>query len=1132
MKKDDPSRSLFDQDETLHDISVSKEDVSVSKESTAPQTVSALHKASPHTIVRASAGSGKTYQLTNRYIEKLIQGEDPSTILATTFTRAAAGEILHRVLLRLSQSITEPQKLTDLQTALKQPNLSASQCEKVLSTLVDQLHRLSILTMDSFFSRLASSFTFELGLPLSYRMLEDDEELELKELSIDQTLNQCSLQELIVILRSMQGDKILTQAHQSILKAVNSTYPIYLATESYPQAWEAITPAGAQIHNEQLPDILQRIQKSPVAVSKSTGKPNGHWINAVKKLITQSQSGQWEDICDGKFANQIIKHLDDGQSPEYQGFHYDPALITAMTPLVNHARWEITNTHCQRTKATHMLMQRFDEAFKTLKLSSSQLGYDDPPRLLSAANITGDLEHIYYRLDSQIRHILLDEFQDTSMQQFKLFEPILDELLSQDLDHRSVFVVGDIKQSLYSWRQAEPTLLTEMNQRWDTLKPESLTKSYRSSPIILDSVNSVFQDLQNNIALTKPPSDSSPKDTNPKDMSQVGSRVADQWAKHFDRHQAANELPGEFTLRAAQCDEQLTKPTSSQSAEDVLWECANMVKEVQSKAPAASIAVLVRQTKHIYPMLSKLNALGIDACEDRGNPLVDSTAVAASVSMLELIDHPHNSAALHHVRSTPLGHALRLQSHDSIHAVASSLRREITEHGCASTVLNWFKLTAHSMDTHNTQRFKQFIDLAGKLDDEGNRSPQRLASIAQSRKIEAQGTAPVRVITIHRSKGLEFDAVVMPLMETLWKLHADSVLTKRDNPLSKITEASLYPSKILQSVHPKLQQLYDSAKFKQINEELCCLYVAMTRAKHCLHMVVPCDEPGLQSEPLDEGKFKNSPAHIMRAAFAPESPCIPGEILYQQISEQDWTDDQHIATVQEYQDDRESIKVKLQVRMPKVRRSAQLVSIAPSALSKNKTQSVSEILTPELNNQDAQTFGQSVHAAFEHIDWIDNQIPPDSELEHKLLKDGFDHNTITNTIKHIKSALRSDDIHQLHTHKHWMNTNPALDKANLYHERPFAVRIHDGNEERFVQGRFDRIVLGYKGDQLINAHIIDYKTDRIAPNGHDQQSASELHKPQMDLYRQAACTMFGLDESMVNITLVFTARLLVVDMLC
>ena len=96
---------------------------------------------SPHTIVRASAGSGKTYRLTNEFLARLFAGEDPSGMLATTFTRAAAGEILHRVLDRLSAGVIDPVALNELGVAINIPNLSSTQCVEVLSTVVRQLHR-------------------------------------------------------------------------------------------------------------------------------------------------------------------------------------------------------------------------------------------------------------------------------------------------------------------------------------------------------------------------------------------------------------------------------------------------------------------------------------------------------------------------------------------------------------------------------------------------------------------------------------------------------------------------------------------------------------------------------------------------------------------------------------------------------------------------------------------------------------------------------------------------------------------------------------------------------------------------------------------------------------------------------
>jgi len=1058
---------------------------------------------SAHTIVRASAGSGKTYELTSSFIAHLLAGEDPSGMVATTFTRAAAGEILHRVLGRLSAGVLDESSLAELRIAVNDADLSHGRCDQVLTDLVHQLHRLSIMTIDSFFSRLASSFSLELGLPMSYRLLEEDEEESLREQSVDQAIHECSSSEMVELLRSLQGERVQMQTHSAIMKAVGYGYAMYLATNADGATWDTIEPVGCQMSSSDLERAVAEVEQASIPASKSTGKPNGHWVKAKIKCISTIQSSSWTDLLGGGLGGLVLQGIHAEETPTYYRLEITDDLLDSLLPIVEHARFVLSVEHIHRTRAIFKLMHRFDHAYRDAKMSSGQLSFEDPPRLLNEAGVTGELEHLYYRLDASIRHVMLDEFQDTSMPQFNLIEPIIDELLSQDEEGRSVFVVGDVKQSLYTWRQAEPKLLGAMTGRWETFRERSLSKSWRSSPIILDAVNAVFGDLPSNEAMRS-------KD--------AGIKAAENWDAGYDHHEAAKDnLPGNVSLSVADADED----RDPDATEEVLWSCANQVAEARAQSPDASIAVLVRQGKHIYPLLAKLAKLGIDACEDRGNPLVDAPSVAAAVSMLELIDHPSNSAALFHVRSTPLGAVIGLDNPARVNTATSDLRRRISLQGCVPMLTQWLKATAHAMDERGFTRFTQLIELAGRLQDSGRSGATILARVAQTRKIDEPGHAPVRVITIHRSKGLEFDVVVMPLLGQVWNIRPDTILSRRDVPLGPISQVTRYPSAVMQAVHADLKAIHDQAMLGQINEELCCLYVAMTRAKVSLQMIVPADKKGREGEP--ESKYSLKPAHFVRAALAPDLPASPGAILYESSSDADWASANDSATPTT------AIPmepVTLRIKAPQRLSAGRLMSAAPSAQEASTGVSASALLQSSELGRGARDFGECVHAAFEQFDWIDLR-PDDAQIASELSRLGHDTDTITRAIKELHSALDCKPIQHVLDQNRWLSEHPNANSAApaVHHERPFAVRMGKPGQERLAQGRFDRLVIGYDGDRVVSAQIIDYKTDRGAQglNATELTEFAQKHHPQMNAYRQAVVSMYALDESAVEVTLIFTA---------
>ncbi|MDY7110053.1 MAG: UvrD-helicase domain-containing protein [Planctomycetota bacterium] len=123
----------------------------------------------PHLSILASAGAGKTYQLTSRYLALLASGAGPGTILASTFTRLAAGEIRDRVLLRLAQAADDDDQRRALAADIKTARLGQDDVRALLRALTRNLHRLQMRTLDSFFASVVRSFAIELGLPRDCR---------------------------------------------------------------------------------------------------------------------------------------------------------------------------------------------------------------------------------------------------------------------------------------------------------------------------------------------------------------------------------------------------------------------------------------------------------------------------------------------------------------------------------------------------------------------------------------------------------------------------------------------------------------------------------------------------------------------------------------------------------------------------------------------------------------------------------------------------------------------------------------------------------------------------------------------------------------------------------------------------
>lgn len=1055
--------------------------------------------ASPHRLVRASAGSGKTFQLTNALLRLLLAGEDVGAVLATTFTRAAAGEILHRALARLSDAAVEESALEELREHVD-PNLTTEGCAEALERIVGQMHRLSVLTIDAFFARLATSFSLELGLAPGWRMLDEEESAHLQALSVDQTLSGAPDSELIELLRDLQGEgRRTTHAHRAIMNIVGQGYTAYLETGGDESAWSAIGPVGKKLSEEEIADSRESLARCSLPTTKQ-GNPNQNWEKARQTALEDIGASDWESFVGKGFGKKILEARSDDAEPLYYNAFFPPDALAALEPLIEHARFALTSDHMRRTFAALDLLRRFDGAYTNMKRAAGGVTFDDPPRLLLEAEATGDLAHLYFRLDARIRHVLLDEFQDTSMTQFRLLEPILDEMLSQASEGRSVFCVGDAKQSLYAWREAEPTLLPALKERWPTLIEDTLARSWRSSQAVLDAVNELFGSMKTNAAMAG---------------NEAALSAAEEWDERFDIHEAARaNRSGAARLIVAE-DEMANKNAALETA-------ADRVAEARRAAPGASIAVLVRRGKDLRAVLGMLKRRGIDAGEQRGNPLVDAPPVAAAASMLRLIDHPGDTAALFHVATSPLGPVVGLDpsaTRFDAARIAGRLRRRIAQRGCAGLLAEWYETCAPAMDERGAARFEQFIDLAETFDAAGRAGSAELADIAETRRIDEPGRAPVRVMTIHGAKGLEFDVVVLPLVGSRpWNVAPESVITGRAERLGPVTRVSRYPNETMRLLHPDLNELHSQEFRKQVNEELCCLYVAATRARRCLEMVVPADRAGRKGNGLDSEKWRLSPAHVVRAALAPDAPAEPGATLWETSNGGDWSDDPNLRAAA--QESSPSAGVSLSVTPPAARSAARLAGATPSQERGGRAVSAASLLMRR--EPRGRRIGELVHHWFERIDWLDEASDPDDAMLRRLAEEArLDLSVATDAIAAFRTGIGGASVRSALSRADWMSRSPEVDEARVWNERPFAVR--DG--DRLLEGRFDRLVVGRSGGRVVRAEVIDFKTDHAAAGlaGEALARHAETHRAQMEAYRRAAAALLSMSAEQVEVALIFTA---------
>ena len=237
-------------------------------------------------LIRASAGSGKTFQLSGHFLRQLFKGDRPETILATTFTRKAAGEILGRVLLRLAEAAEDPNAATRLGEFLTPIKVTSEISRALLSDVTRHLHRLRVCTLDSFFQQVARSLTLELGLPPGWSIVDEHTDRELREQSIDAVLSQHIPQDAQNLMQMLAKGRSKRSVRDLIDDTVSNYHELFLLTDD--DAWNKL-PQYNRLTQEQRDQAQRDLYAAPLPTDK-------RFIKARAEDMERFQSELWDEI--------------------------------------------------------------------------------------------------------------------------------------------------------------------------------------------------------------------------------------------------------------------------------------------------------------------------------------------------------------------------------------------------------------------------------------------------------------------------------------------------------------------------------------------------------------------------------------------------------------------------------------------------------------------------------------------------------------------------------------------------------------------------------------------------------------------------------------------------------------------
>ena len=1060
-------------------------------------------------VISASAGTGKTYQLVNRYLKLLAAGVKPETIVAMTFTRNAAGEIFDRIISRISLMIKNPEVMKSPEfIASGIPQMSEEELQNTLRRLLLSLHLLPIGTLDSFFVRIIKTFSFEFGLSGDFEIIDESlvEQAKRKVLrnilwNIEYADKDVRGEFIEEFKKATFGkeEKRLTEILDGFVKEYHYKYLCAPDPDKWGNA-DMIWPDGPEIlrckiNPAEEADKLTALLESKKLSDKQRDKFN-EFIGTVRTFRPESYFDF--DSAFNKNLFRILPELEEGRAQLTVGTKVELSEdeCECLLKLARHIMKCQISAQLHKTEGVYGLIRRYEEFYNQMIRQGGKLTFADIPFILSpdsaqadkdgmgenhyvlSKNSSGPEDRLYidYRLDSRFDHWLIDEFQDTSYPQWRIIKNLIDEIVQDDSGGRSFFYVGDVKQAIYGWREGEATLfksIYEGYKEYTDIELKRLSRSFRSSGEVIETVNQVFSNLH--------------------DIEELPLNVRARW--DWEEHKAKEKnKDGSPAFGGYASLVQLQKTNDGREQKEISVErkvriIADKIREISPFERGLSVAVLVSQNKTGREIAELLQAEGIKVAIEGQFHLTDNPLVTAFLSLAKFAEHPADNFAWQHLRMTPFAALLKSQAETS-----AEVLDDIYRNGFAYFIQKWSRrLAGVCFDEFSQRRLDQFIAAARIFDRSGEKNCLDFIEYINNYTIPGETVDDaVQIMTVYKAKGLEFDIVFLAEIKTKGITSADiqGIRAKKNRDLS-VEWLMFMPNRRIAELDPVLNGLVADLDDDTCYEYLCVLYVAMTRAAEALYMMTD-PPPKTKSETL-----YLEDVLLKALATRDDSESYDGVKLLYENGNPAWYE---CYPREKTGEEPSGEKIELSVDFGDV-----LKTMTPSG-SEEKTV-FAGTLFGNVSDAAAKT-GSAVHELFEKLEWYDAAKLETICGEWEKQADYPD-----------KTVAAAKDIF-LKSFKHPALRNslekPSAD-AELWREKRFELII-DGT---LIRGEFDRVTLiKDKSGKVTDATILDYKTDLVSSD--DELLGKVMtYSPQLKLYRKALSLLMKLPEEKISLNLAF-----------
>ena len=710
--------------------------------------------------LKASAGSGKTFALSVRYIALVLRGENINEIVALTFTKKAANEMKERI---IATFLDLQNKKGELEAVCAELGINQDEAikrrDERLSVFLQS--ELKIYTFDAFFSGILKKFSQNLGLSPDYSVQDSVQDLAWKKFVKEASKDKKLLSELALMMI------ISSQKEASFSQTLAKFY------ESF---GGELKDSGASYPDDSKVRAAQRAINEHIALQNGAS-------DVAKK--TFGEQNLFELFKSKVFARQSL---------DYRTFSkiYTPELDRLFCELKEAAKNYTLEVEKYRLSGFSKLLKLYKASNLELNKEINALSFADINKLVFKLLVQSlDKEALYFRLDGRINHLLVDEFQDTNVIQYEIILPLIAEIVSGYGQNGlgSFFYVGDTKQSIYKFRGGKKELFDKLGDDFSQIDIENLPSNYRSLKALVKFNNAIFEEIYHRYVLSFEPQESAKKDET------LSYEVSGECA-YFEVEK------DDYGYLRVLSDEDIAGAVVSQASE-----------LLKAGVNASDITVLCWKNSDISLISEVLSSEGIKSVNEgtlelKRTPLVAAIIEYAKFCLFKEEIYEKNVKALVNANVKKLNIKPEESATNSLFYLAKNLGISMAD----VDILRLFELSVG---------YKNLSDFIFNLEN-------------FSSKISPKSSDGVRVMTVHKSKGLEFAHVIVCDMMGKGRGDDSNFITEYSEKGEWIVKSKISGRENFDSDYASvLEQMKELEKQENINK----IYVAFTRATKSLIII-------------------------------------------------------------------------------------------------------------------------------------------------------------------------------------------------------------------------------------------------------------------------------------------------------